>query len=133
LAHVVANKLWWEFWPQETPAQELAGSLGRMRFDYVDLLYSDRLPVDDAVGMIAGLIEAGMARAWGALNWDPDQIELAGQIAERASVPGSVSWRLYSSSVSPSPLRACRLGRPFSAPVGVLRDSATVRISTSLY
>src|SRR5882724_63543 len=80
-----------------------------MRFDYVDLLCSDRLPVDDAVGMIAGLIEAGMARAWGALNWDPDQIELAGQIAERAGVPGTVSWRLYSSSVSPSPLRACRL------------------------
>src|SRR6185437_2395322 len=27
---VVANKLWWEFWPDEPPAEELAGSLGRM-------------------------------------------------------------------------------------------------------
>src|SRR5580698_5166424 len=59
---VVANKLWWEFWPEQTPAQELAGSLGRMRFDHVDLIYSDRLPagvsVEDAVGMIGGLIKA---------------------------------------------------------------------------
>ena len=37
---VVANKLWWEFWPQESPDPELAGSLGRMRFDYIDLVYS---------------------------------------------------------------------------------------------
>jgi aryl-alcohol dehydrogenase-like predicted oxidoreductase len=26
---IVSNKLWWEFWPDETPAQELSGSLGR--------------------------------------------------------------------------------------------------------
>src|SRR6266481_4628991 len=25
---VVSNKLWWEFWPAQTPAQELAASLG---------------------------------------------------------------------------------------------------------
>jgi aryl-alcohol dehydrogenase-like predicted oxidoreductase len=89
---VVANKLWWEFWPGETPAQELAGSLGRMRFDYIDLIYSDRLPegvsVEDAVGMIGGLITAGQARAWGAFNWTPAQMEQAFQAAERAGLPG---------------------------------------------
>jgi aryl-alcohol dehydrogenase-like predicted oxidoreductase len=89
---VVANKLWWEFWPGETPAQELAGSLRRMRFEYIDLIYSDRLPdgvpVEDAVGMIGGLITAGHARAWGAFNWPPDQLEQAFQAAERAGVPG---------------------------------------------
>jgi aryl-alcohol dehydrogenase-like predicted oxidoreductase len=89
---VVANKLWWEFWPGETPARELAGSLGRMRFDYIDLIYSERLPagvtVEDAVGMIGGLITAGTARAWGTLNWTPAQIEQAFQVAEAAGVPG---------------------------------------------
>jgi L-glyceraldehyde 3-phosphate reductase len=89
---VVANKLWWEFWPQETPAKELAGSLGRMRLDYIDLIYSERLPagvtVEDAVGMIGGLIKAGNARAWGTLNWTPSQIDQAFQVAERAGVPG---------------------------------------------
>ena len=41
---VVANKLWWEFWPRESPAQELAGSLRRMQFDYLDLVYSEVPP-----------------------------------------------------------------------------------------
>ena len=89
---VVANKLWWEFWPQESPAQELAGSLGRMGLDYIDLIYSERLPagvsVEDAVGLIGDLITAGHARAWGTLNWTPAQIEQAYQAAERAGVPG---------------------------------------------
>ena len=89
---VVANKMWWEFWPRETPAQELAGSLGRMRLDYIDLIYSERLPegvtVEDAVGMIGGLIKNGNARAWGTLNWTPAQIERAFQVAEREGVPG---------------------------------------------
>ncbi len=38
---VVSNKLWWEFWPEQSPAQELDASLGRMRFDDVDLIYTD--------------------------------------------------------------------------------------------
>ena len=25
---IVSNKLWWEFWPDQSPAQELAASLG---------------------------------------------------------------------------------------------------------
>jgi aryl-alcohol dehydrogenase-like predicted oxidoreductase len=89
---VAANKLWWEFWPDETPGQELAGSLGRMGFDYIDLIYSDRLPADvtveDAVGMIGGLITAGHARAWGTFNWTPAQLEQAFEAAERVGVPG---------------------------------------------
>jgi aryl-alcohol dehydrogenase-like predicted oxidoreductase len=89
---VVANKLWWEFWPQESPARELDGSLGRMGLDYIDLIYSERLPagvtVGDAVGMIGGLITAGRARAWGTLNWTPAQLEEAYLAAERAGVPG---------------------------------------------
>jgi L-glyceraldehyde 3-phosphate reductase len=38
--------------------------------------------------MITGLIRAGMARAWGTLNWTPEQMERAWQIAEREGVPG---------------------------------------------
>jgi aryl-alcohol dehydrogenase-like predicted oxidoreductase len=89
---VVANKLWWEFWPAQTPSQELTSSLDRMGLDHVDLIYSDRPPPDvplaDVVGMITGLITAGHARAWGAFNWSPAQLEQAWQVAEEAGETG---------------------------------------------
>jgi aryl-alcohol dehydrogenase-like predicted oxidoreductase len=92
---VVSNKLWWEFWPDQSPAQELAGSLSRMGLDHVDLIYSGALPdgvgVEDAVGMITGLIRAGAARAWGTFFWSPEQMERAWQIADREGVPGPVA------------------------------------------
>ncbi len=92
---VVSNKLWWEFWPEQTPEQELVGSLGRMGLDHVDLIYSevppDSLSLDDAVGMITGLIGSGIARAWGTLNWPGEMMERAWQIADRAGVPGPVA------------------------------------------
>ncbi|MBO0832795.1 MAG: aldo/keto reductase [Actinobacteria bacterium] len=89
---VVANKLWWEFWPEQAPADELAGSLARMGLDHVDLIYSDApppgLPLSDTVGMITGLISAGQARAWGAFNWPPAELQQAWQIADLSEVPG---------------------------------------------
>ncbi len=92
---IVSNKLWWEFWPDESPAQELAGSLTRMRFDYVDLIYSEVPPdgvgLEDAIGMITELIRAGAARAWGTLNWTPELMERAWEIADREGVPGPVA------------------------------------------
>ena len=92
---VVSNKLWWEFWPDQSPAQELAGSLGRMGLDHVDLIYSEVPPdgvgLEDAIDMITGLIRTGAARAWGTLNWTPDQMERAWQIADREGVPGPVA------------------------------------------
>jgi aryl-alcohol dehydrogenase-like predicted oxidoreductase len=63
-----------------------------MGLDHIDLIYSevppDGVPLEDAVGMITGLIQAGTARAWGTLNWTPDQMEQAFAIADRAGVPG---------------------------------------------
>jgi aryl-alcohol dehydrogenase-like predicted oxidoreductase len=92
---VVSNKLWWEFWPDQSPAQELAESLARMGLEHVDLIYSGALPdgvgVEDAVGMITGLISAGAARAWGTFFWSPEQMERAWQIADREDVPGPVA------------------------------------------
>ncbi len=89
---IVSNKLWWEFWPDESPAEELAGSLARMRLDYIDLIYAevppDGVALEDAIGMITGLVRAGAARAWGTLNWTPEQMERAWQIADREGVPG---------------------------------------------
>jgi aryl-alcohol dehydrogenase-like predicted oxidoreductase len=89
---IVANKLWWEFWPAQPPSDELAGSLRRMGLDHVDLIYSDNppagVPLADVVGMITGLVTAGYARAWGAFNWSPAQLDQAWQLAEQASSTG---------------------------------------------
>ena len=89
---VVSNKLWWEFWPAQSPAEELAGSLRRMGLDHVDLLYSevppDGVPLTDVIGMITDLAAAGHARAWGTLNWSPSLMERAWEIAERDGIPG---------------------------------------------
>jgi aryl-alcohol dehydrogenase-like predicted oxidoreductase len=87
---VVSNKLWWEFWPEQTAAQELTGSLSRMGLDHVDLIYSETppgdLPLAEVIGMITGLIAAGHARGWGTLNWPPSLLERACEIADRAGV-----------------------------------------------
>jgi L-glyceraldehyde 3-phosphate reductase len=70
---VVANKLWWEFWPEQSAAAELEASLRRMRFDHVDLIYASPPPaglaVPDLVTAVGGLVAAGKARAWALVNW----------------------------------------------------------------
>ena len=85
---IVANKLWWEFWPEQNAADELDASLRRMGLDHVDLIYAESLPsglpLDAAMEQIAALIEAGKARAWGVLNWTADQVLAAAQIADMA-------------------------------------------------
>jgi aryl-alcohol dehydrogenase-like predicted oxidoreductase len=85
---IVANKLWWEFWPEQSAADELDASLRRMGLDHVDLIYAESLPaglpLDAAMEQIGALIEAGKARAWGVLNWTADQVLEAAQIADMA-------------------------------------------------
>lgn len=88
---VVSNKLWWEFWPEESPEQEITGSLRRMGLDHVDLIYSeqppDDVPLSEVIGMITGLITAGHARSWGTLNWPPALLERACEMAAAAGLP----------------------------------------------
>jgi L-glyceraldehyde 3-phosphate reductase len=87
---VVAEKLWWEFWPGESAARELAGSLGRLRFDHVDLIYSTPLPeglsVERAVEEIARLLADASARAWGVANWSATDLVRATHAAARAGI-----------------------------------------------
>ena len=101
---VISNKLWWEFWPDQTPAEELTGSLQRMGLDHVDLIYSevppDGVPLEAAIGMITDLITAGLARAWGTLNWPPALMEQAWQVASRIGAPGPCATQLPYSLVT---------------------------------
>lgn len=83
---VVANKLWWEFWPEQSADAELTASLDRMGLDYVDLIYAnpppELLPVPDMVAAVGGLVAAGKARAWGIVNWEAGPFREAIRAAE---------------------------------------------------
>jgi L-glyceraldehyde 3-phosphate reductase len=106
---VVANKLWWEFWPQESAAQELDGSLSRMGFDRLDLVYvaepPENLELAELVDSVTGLIAAGKVRAWGVLNWPPELLAEAADIASpppcAAQVPYNVVVRDRADAVDP--------------------------------
>ena len=82
---VVTNKLWWEFWPEQSAAAELDASLQRMGFDYIDVIYAnpppEGMPVAELVAATVGLIGPGKARAWGLVNWHAQQAQRAVQAA----------------------------------------------------
>jgi L-glyceraldehyde 3-phosphate reductase len=82
---VIANKLWFEFFPEETIEAELDGSLARLGMDVIDVVYCapppDSLPVEELVPVLDGLVGKGKLRAWGVLNWTPAEIEAAHRFA----------------------------------------------------
>jgi L-glyceraldehyde 3-phosphate reductase len=105
---VVANKLWWEFWPEEDAAAELEGSLGRMGLDHLDLVYAERPPegldLDEVVRQVGGLIRSGKVRAWGVLNWPAAQIAEVGRITAEQGVPNPAAAQLAYSVAMRSPV-----------------------------
>jgi aryl-alcohol dehydrogenase-like predicted oxidoreductase len=95
---VVTNKLWWEFWPDQSAEAEVRGSLERMGFDYLDLIYSSTvpagLPLEVVVESVAGLIEGGTARHWGIVNWPGESLERAGDLCDANGVPQPIVAQL---------------------------------------
>ena len=104
----MANKLWWEFWPDQSAAAELEASLARMQFDYVDVIYAnpppDGLELEELVTSVAGLVAAGKARAWAIVNWTADALLEASTIATRLGLPQPCAAQLPYSVVHRSPV-----------------------------
>jgi aryl-alcohol dehydrogenase-like predicted oxidoreductase len=94
----IAEKLWWEHWPQQSPSEELDLSLERTGLDHVDFLECDpppaEIPMEDVVGMMGELIAGGRARAWGIVNWEAERVAEAGRAARAAGVPAPKSAQL---------------------------------------
>jgi aryl-alcohol dehydrogenase-like predicted oxidoreductase len=101
---VVANKLWWEFWPRESAADELDGSLSRMGFDHVDLIYAnpppEGLPVAEMVTAVGELVSTGKARAWGIVNWQAGQFAEAIEAARNQGIQAPCAAQLPYSLVA---------------------------------
>src|SRR5215831_10173682 len=95
---VIANKLWWEFWPEQGAAQELDASLGRTGLDHFDFLYSDpppeALPMEEVVAAVGELVTSGKIRAWGIVNWPAHRIAEACRVAAAQGVPGPCAAQL---------------------------------------
>lgn len=94
----IAEKLWWELWPEQDPAAELDASLERTGLDRVDLLYSDPppkdLPMEEVVGGVGALVTSGRVRAWGIVNWPAERVAEAGRVAARLGLPGPCAAQL---------------------------------------
>ncbi|TMB94817.1 MAG: aldo/keto reductase [Chloroflexi bacterium] len=105
---VLANKLWWEFWPEQPAAAELEASLERMRMDYIDVAYAEKPPagldMKEIVHDIGRLIAAGKLRAWGVLNWKPELIVQAADESAAQGVPPPCAAQLAYSLVRRSPV-----------------------------
>jgi aryl-alcohol dehydrogenase-like predicted oxidoreductase len=95
---VVANKLWWEFWPDQDAAAELDASLGRMGLDHVDLIYSMEPPaglsMEVVVDQIGRLLTSGRATAWGIGNWSATALKEAVAVARATGVALPVAAQL---------------------------------------
>jgi len=111
----LANKLWWEFWPEQDAAAELEGSLGRMGMDYLDLAYAERPPrglaMSELVRQVGGLIESGKLRAWGVLNWTPAQIVAATRDAQLQHLPTPCAAQLAYGVAMRSPVEEPEMAR----------------------
>ena len=107
---VVSNKLWWEFWPEQSAAAELDGSLARMGFEYVDLIYAnpppDGLTIAEMVAAVGGLIASGKARTWGIVNWEAGPFLEATHAAEQLGVEAPCAAQLPTASCDASGSRA---------------------------
>jgi aryl-alcohol dehydrogenase-like predicted oxidoreductase len=105
---VVTNKLWWEFWPEQSAADELDSSLGRMGFDHIDVIYANPAPaglsIDELVASVGSLIAAGKARAWAIVNWPAELIAQASVVARGQGVPQPCAAQLPYSLVQRSPV-----------------------------
>jgi aryl-alcohol dehydrogenase-like predicted oxidoreductase len=105
---VIANKLWYEFYPQQSPEEELDGSLSRLQLDYLDLAYCVPPPAGLSVAKLVEqmdtLIKTGKLRQWGILNWSVEQIEEAWQVATRRGMPPPCAAQLVYSLLNRFPI-----------------------------
>jgi aryl-alcohol dehydrogenase-like predicted oxidoreductase len=86
---VIATKFAWEAdvggGSAENVRRAIAGSLERLRTDYVDLYYLHRpdsqTPIGETLGALDSLVQEGTVRAIGCSNFSPEQLAEADRVA----------------------------------------------------
>lgn len=105
---IIANKLWLEFYPEQSLEEELNGSLERLQMEHLDLVYCApppaSLPLVNLLKELDNLIKTGKLRYWGVLNWTVEQLAQAHQIAVTEGLPTPCAAQLAYSLLSKSPV-----------------------------
>jgi aryl-alcohol dehydrogenase-like predicted oxidoreductase len=105
---IIANKLWLEFYPQQSLEEELNDSLGRLQMDYLDLAYCatppTSLPLVELLKQLDNLVKSGKLRHWGVLNWPVEQLAQAHQIAIVQGLSAPVAAQPAYSLLTKSPV-----------------------------
>ena len=98
----IANKLWWEFWPEQSVEEEIDASLRRTGLDHFDFIYSDPPPTElgmaEVVHAVTELLWAGKARAWGVVNWPAEWIAEARELASPQPSAAQLPYNLVQRS-----------------------------------
>jgi aryl-alcohol dehydrogenase-like predicted oxidoreductase len=103
----ISNRLWFEFYPEQSFEDEVDASLERIGMDYFDLVFCftppENLAPEAMVEQLASLVESGKVRYWAPGNWPVELLAQCCDIASRtgaplppaAMVPYSVSLRSF--------------------------------------
>ncbi|KUF13233.1 MULTISPECIES: aldo/keto reductase [Streptomyces] len=113
--YLASVKLWIEGFGAEGFAPQLKNAFLRTGLDHADLvilgdLRRDDVALEDLVGDLAALTEAGLIRAWGVNNWSAANIRALRRIAAERGVPGPQIAQLKYSLAR----RAIPEGQPFA-------------------
>ena len=100
-SYVVATKVYGEMpngdrgLSREQVLKQIDDSLGRLNLDYVDLYqchaFDDGVPVEETLGALTEVVNAGKARFVGVSNWSGDQIRHAVELAREQGFAKIVS------------------------------------------
>jgi aryl-alcohol dehydrogenase-like predicted oxidoreductase len=80
---------------REQVLKQIDGSLGRLRLEHVDLYqchdYDDDVPLEETLGALTEVVDAGKARFLGISNWKSEQIRRAVELAREHGLAKIVS------------------------------------------
>ena len=112
---VISNRMWFEFFPQQSFAEEVDGSLARVGIEYFDLVFCftppDSLRPLEMVTALAELVDSGRIRHWASGNWPVGYLADCCAAAKQAGLPlptaAMVPYSLLNRSIAEDPeLRA---------------------------
>ena len=87
----ISNRMWFEFYPDQSFEAEIDGSLERIGIDHFDLVFCfhppQALSAEELVSKLAALVATGKIRYWAPGNWPVELIAECCEIAIRTGAP----------------------------------------------